>query len=782
MVDLNDIRRHVECDKDTALKVIELAHEELQRGVVAPVPMDITGAPSEVHEFLRFKNEQRKALEAVRRDLYFAKVDTEFRGRDGDTEALTYLVSKHRVAGALDADGWIVVSWTSPITAQILDRAIGHVVEFQQPRRPVRRIEIKSSAKYGNILPDVEDTTYIVPSGTVYLEHERSLAPVELTKPALPAAPPEVEYEAVGEFGLTEIIELADLDQRKAMHLPFHDTLFVEGPPGSGKTSIGLMRIPCLLDRQWEELGLDPEKERPFHELSTMRVLVLNEEMIDYLSKLIRSVNVEGVPVSTFAKFCQRICRDGRTLSGRRIRNETHRLTRLKSSPLALPAYWAGFQAAVEATWSRLGDRARHVLTEIDAQAGSALADRLDRWVASVCRYDDPADAHAATISLAEVILSWRTECDRLQPEFMSVHEREEHKDNAERLRKRLRRIVRRFFSRRRIVPAMIRTDAFNSLCQAALEPDFVDEVAAEWLLQARPRTQILSDADYVIGAWLATHVSILPEGSEPSMIGTVRRQLTHVVIDEAQDVSPCHLAVVRRLLDTRGTLTLVGDLRQRITDGGHFQSWDELEVGTYAKAVFAVNHRQSRPLGEFVRALHSCLYDEPPLWKPSRRSGPLPRLRRQRGNVGLADAVAAEIRLWREQIPNATVGVLFHGRRWTGLRSLAQRVEGLLEDTLTEVHLAIGSGQAHYLTRTDCAIIASVAGTKGLEFDAAIVIDPRRVWRRSLDQISTVRRNGMYVAASRARQGLSIIVDDRSVLLTGIDESFFARVDSQGA
>lgn len=158
-----------------------------------------------------------------------------------------------------------------------------------------------------------------------------------------------------------------------------------------------------------------------------------------------------------------------------------------------------------------------------------------------------------------------------------------------------------------------------------------------------------------------------------------------------------------------------------------------------------------------------------------------MPRLRRQRGNAGLAQAIAEETRHWRDVIPNATVGVLFHGGRWTGLKKLASEIRSRLGDTLTDVHLAVGKGQSHYLTKTDCAVIATVRGTKGLEFDATIVIDPRRVWRKPLGEIEEVQRNAMYVSASRAKQGLSLIIDDRSALMSGgIDAKLFDLVEIQ--
>jgi len=744
----------------------------------------MTGAPEASRNYLKYKNQQRTAIEGLRREFYFAKVETHVARRDGEAEPFIYLVARQRVAAGIGGDDWAVISWTSPITKDILDREVGHVTEFQAPRRRKVRIEVTSIAKYGTILPEVVDTTYVLADGSVFLEHERLLEQLGIVEAQpLPQAAPEREYEAAQEFGLSEIIELADVDQREVMHLPFHDTVLVEGPPGSGKTSIGLMRIPCLIDRQWDELGLEPEKDRPFHAVSTMRVLVLNDEMIDYLGKLIRSVGVHGVQVSTLAQFCQRISRDGRTLSGRRV-TESSALTRLKSHPWALLAYWAGFRAALRAYWDRAGQLVQDSLFEAGDRYGELLARRLDRWVNSVAAIETPPDDGSGILSLDVQLEAWRRECDRLREDLTRPRDQEAATRQMETLRQRLQRVIRRFFNRRRIVREMTPHSAFQSLCSEAADRSTLDESVSEWLRQSSSRNQQVSEADYALAAWLATHVSILPAGTTRPIMGLVRPTLTHVLIDEAQDISPCHVAVVRRLLHAEGTLTLVGDLRQRVTSRGHFLKWDELDVGRVKNAVLAVNHRQSRPLGMFLAALHERLFDETPAWHASTRSGPRPRVRRQRGNAGLAEAIAEEIRNWREQIPNATVGILSldHSRTVrTKLAKLARRIETALSDTLTDVYLAVGDGRTRHLGRTDCAVIATVVDTKGLEFDGVVVIDPRRLWRHPLMEISMLRRNRMYVAASRARQGLTLIIDDRSELVAApIHEGLFDRVDKE--
>jgi superfamily I DNA/RNA helicase len=201
------------------------------------------------------------------------------------------------------------------------------------------------------------------------------------------------------------------------------------------------------------------------------------------------------------------------------------------------------------------------------------------------------------------------------------------------------------------------------------------------------------------------------------------------------------------------------------VSERGYFDSWEQLGIRDLRRAEFSVNHRQSQPLGKFVAGLHHWLYGEYPAWQPSgRRQAPLPRVRACERNSALLEATLEEIEHWRRAIPNATVAILSHGELWPGLPSMARELEARLADSLTEVRYAgVRSAGLHHLTQVDCVVVASVVGTKGLEFDAVVVIDPRGIWNVPLHEMDELTKNGLYVAASRAKQGLSLIMQAKS-------------------
>jgi DNA helicase IV len=307
----------------------------------------------------------------------------------------------------------------------------------------------------------------------------------------------------------------------------------------------------------------------------------------------------------------------------------------------------------------------------------------------------------------------------------------------------------------------MIGTDEFDQHVKGFTAERSVSksDLVSEWIAQTEGDVQRLSDGDFALAAWIATHVAIVPGSGARPLFGGHAPRLSNVVIDEAQDVAIAHVAMIRKLLPKNGSMTLVGDLRQRVLHRGHFRRWQDLGLPSITRAVFSVNYRQSQQLGDFVHALHQRLFGELPPWQASNRvHGPKPRVRKLRGTRELARTVADEIRYWRDTIADSTVAVLYHGR-WNGAKALRDQLEELLQDTLIQVHLARGAGRNDALRRTDCAIIATVAGTKGLEFDAVVLIDPAEVWVDRPRRMTPMRRNALYVGASRAKQGLSVLL-----------------------
>lgn len=333
-VEFAELSANIKFDKDLATDLLAKVQGHIGRPVSEPELDGTAVTVALARQFVSDRQGIKFELDLLRRNLFFARVNVQF---DRDPRPTAILLTKARAAGEVYSHGqWEIISYTSPLYAHILDRPVNSRFSLANGNGGV----IGTSGSFESVLPEIRRASYLLRSGKVFVESEHALAQASV---APPTTRPTKEYRSATTFGLGEIIELADSSQRTAMHLPFSHSVLIEGPPGSGKTSVGIMRIPCLIDRQWEELKLDRRKDRPFHEPESMRVLVMNEEMVDYLGDLVRSLRIEGVVVETLHDLLLRACDDARVLKGP-IADEVPSLAQMKNRPAAVAAVWSGFQ------------------------------------------------------------------------------------------------------------------------------------------------------------------------------------------------------------------------------------------------------------------------------------------------------------------------------------------------------------------------------------------------------------------------------------------------------
>ena len=761
-IDAGELNREIRSDQDSLVMVSQAASRELASDAGLMFTPDITGSPEAGQRWNIWKSDELRGLEKLGRDPFFARVDTIWnRGKSAPEPLRVFVTAAEGVTGIVEGEGWIVVSWTSEFSKAILDKEPGSVEEVPSPRgRPPNTYEIGVSGRFrGKIAPTMRDATYVLLSGTAYVE-DQSLLEFEPT--AVIAAPPEPKpYTAADSFGLGEIIVLADAPQRSAMLLPFESSVLVEGPPGSGKTSIGLMRVRCLIDQQWDQLGLERGKDRPFHDFTTMRVLVFNEEMVDYLKSLAASIGITNVSVQTTKKFLQRVCRDARTLSGRERRDRVS-LEYLKGRPEVLPAFWAGFQRHAQAVWTTNGEKLREELRAIGPDFVT-LADEIEAWVKRLGGTALVGISPTGHVSLAarlnqtaDTIRQGRSPTRTPNTEL-----KESALESGLRLaRDRVRAFTDLACDRVAITRQMFETDEYERLVRTASENNAERAVVGDrmWRRQYQGEAPSYSEYDLGVAAWLGNLIMLTPDRENP-WAGKKRERLTHIIIDEAQDLSVMHVRTIQSMLAPSGTMTMVGDLRQNLHPLGGLQSWDDLGPDGIARGAFSINYRQTYELGSFLARLHESLYCEPTTWEPATTmTGPGPRVGRVRSWAQISRAVAEEARHWRHQIEGATVAVLYDGSPDRGrLRDVQAKLEELLQDEITTVHLVDPASRGGELRDTDCVLIASVQQTKGLEFDAVVYIDTRAEWSDPVEEVSARVRNGLYVAAGRARSGLTL-------------------------
>ena len=278
----------------------------------------------------------------------------------------------------------------------------------------------------------------------------------------------------------------------------------------------------------------------------------------------------------------------------------------------------------------------------------------------------------------------------------------------------------------------------FRSLLRAAGHKDFGAHIENLY----RPRT----NTDDLL--WTAHDVPLLDEVNR--LVGPTSglnkdhgvRTYGHIVIDEAQDLSPMQLHMVARR-SLGGSMTIVGDIAQATSAWAH-DSWESVtEHLPIHKGIqryeLTVGYRLPEPL--MALAAKVLAKAMPDLKAPVavRSEGDPPRfVVTDPDNFGtaLADAVAHE----REAIGAGNIAVIC--------------ATGAAEDVsffLNEAGIDHGVAYAGALEKEVSVIEVSMV--KGLELDAAIVIEPD-----SIVEFEPQGLRSLYVAITRATRRLTII------------------------
>ena len=220
---------------------------------------------------------------------------------------------------------------------------------------------------------------------------------------------------------------------------------------------------------------------------------------------------------------------------------------------------------------------------------------------------------------------------------------------------------------------------------------------------------------------------------------------LGHVVLDEAQDLSPMQLRAVGRRCST-GSVTVLGDLAQGTTPWAT-ASWAEamrhLGKNDHDLVVLDRGFRVPAVVIEYAARLLPLM--APGLGAPvSVRDNPGRLDIRPAGADGLAAEVVAAVA--RAAAEPGSVGVIVPDRD-VDTMSASLAAAGVAHGRLDRDH---GDDEDHQVE----VVPASVA--KGLEFDRTVVVEPAAIAAAEPDERTGLRR--LYVVLTRAVSELTIV------------------------
>ncbi len=274
-----------------------------------------------------------------------------------------------------------------------------------------------------------------------------------------------------------------------------------------------------------------------------------------------------------------------------------------------------------------------------------------------------------------------------------------------------------------------------------------------------RSRSQRFDDSDLGALAYL-----------DHLLNGTITRSYRHVVVDEAQDISPIEFKLLAAS-STNNWFTILGDTAQRLTPYRGIRQWRDVER-VFGRSEIEVqrarrSYRSSRQITEFnnriLRTFDKNILAPIPFERESHRV----EYNWHRNATAMYQGITEDIERIRtlDGLEDAVIAVLV--RDQLNLSRFRQFCE---ERGISEIDL-VGQEQ-HSDSRT---ILARIPDVKGLEYDAVIVLGVND----SFDD-TVFNKKLLYLATTRAKHYLSLHWSRRqSPILKSISDRGISRYRS---
>ncbi|HWD95976.1 MAG TPA: UvrD-helicase domain-containing protein [Acidimicrobiales bacterium] len=688
--------------------------------------------------------------------LFFGRIDYQANGHgEGDT----YHVG--RLAVSDEALNPLVIDWRAPV-AEAFYRATG-VEPLGLSRR--RHVAIRA-----NEVTSVEDEYFADANGDIDLPESEARAATEegLVDGGLALGGPGALLAALGRARtgrMGDIIATIQGEQDQIIRSPLAGILLVQGGPGTGKTAVALHRAAYLLFTHRATL-----------ERQGVLVVGPNPLFLNYIENVLPSLGESGVTLSTIAGLVTNVdvrapeSEEVDQLKGDiRMVRVLAKALRTRERPLrqdveipvgrAILTLKASYTAeTVERARRRPGNhnqRRSAVGRELAARLANEYESRFVREV---------SDEVNGAAELADLIRNTPQFKDALQRIWPRISGQELLHDllGAPAL---LRAAGKGILSDHEI--ELLYRPRFTSLEDIAwtkADAALIDEARVLVGPRRRPRPapkptdNVLDGVD--LDAYAGNHrAAALREAQRLAVAQSQELDEAefvtygHIVVDEAQDLSPMELRVLKRR-DLTGSMTIVGDMGQATTASSS-ASWDALlEVlaprRAPARVDLTVSYRTPEEVLNFAaRTLLAAAPDlEPP--RPVRRAGAQPTI----SIVSEAEFAESLVKLTRREIDDVAPGRV-------AVIVTSARVDEVVT-TLRDGGLeAVDPRDQESKGLSADLVVLSAEGANGLEFDAVVVVEPGQIANRGSDNPTGVTPRGLrtlYVALTRPTRRLAVI------------------------
>jgi DNA helicase IV len=689
--------------------------------------------------------------------LFFGRID--YLDKD-DGPGDTYHVGRLAVSdGDLNP---LVVDWRAPV-AEAFYRATG-VESLGLARR--RHVAIRGREVLG-----VEDEYFADDEGELQLPEglERDATDEGLLEGGMALGGPGALLAALGRARtgrMGDIVATIQGEQDQIIRHPLPGVLLVQGGPGTGKTAVALHRAAYLLFTYRATL-----------ERQGVLVVGPNPLFLNYIENVLPSLGESGVTLSTISGLVTNVEVSGRDseevdrLKGDvRMAELLARALRTRQRPLrndvSIPVGRAIIVVRPEDT-TDIVERARRRPgnhNQRRSAVGRELAARL------AARYHDrftreSSEETGVQSELADQIrltYEYKQMLQRIWPR-LSGQDLLHDLFGAPAL---LRVAGKGLFSEQEL--ALLerpRSATLEEIRWTKADAALIDEARILLGPRKRPRSLIKPvESDVLDGVDLDSfsgdiRAAALREAQR--LAPTVSAELDeaefitygHIVVDEAQDLSPMELRVLKRR-DLTGSMTIVGDMGQATTAASS-ASWNSvLEVLEPRRAPtrvdLTVSYRTPEEVLNFAAAtLRAAAVDlDPP--RPVRRAGFLPIVE----VVDPRDFATSLVAVVRREVE-----AVLPGR--TAVIVGSARVEEIVEILNSGGLAAVDPRDQDSKGLGADLVVLGAEGANGLEFDATIVVEPGDIARRGARGDERLTPRGLrtlYVAMTRPTRRLAIL------------------------
>ena len=249
---------------------------------------------------------------------------------------------------------------------------------------------------------------------------------------------------------------------------------------------------------------------------------------------------------------------------------------------------------------------------------------------------------------------------------------------------------------------------------------------------------------------------------------GTISNRYRHIVVDEAQDISPIEFRLLT-LASSNNWFTVLGDTAQRVGLHRGIRSWRELDR-VFGRSDITVQHartsyRSNMHITRFNNRLLRTFDANIPAPKPFGRDGHRVEYHARSKVEEMYQAVAGQVDRIRslDGLEEATIAILVRDN------NQLNRFERFCADSgITDI--ARFSDDHAAATRT---VMGRISEAKGLEFDAVIVLGVNETFRETL-----FHQKLLYIATTRAKHHLSLFWSGKqSPILNSVSDRGVAQI-----